>query len=186
MRREECTCEWRRTRPGQLFVYKGSLAPEGGLPFNFSNLRQLNCTNMNPAIGPWRLRFLKDKEPTMLPLLFLTSNGLNNVVTIDPKRDEGQKVRRFNICVDCMINLVTGTVPRQWFALPVDEKYWYIITPDPWAKIPTGLARKGDTVVLSAEPDEWRLQYVPIFLAGGNVYESDLLLDFNFHRTDFF
>ena len=80
-----------------------------------------------------------------------------------------------------MINLVT--VP-QWFALPVEGKRdWYIITPEPASMTPPGLARKEDDrdiVILSEQPDEWRLQYIPINLAGGEVYELALLSNFTF------
>ena len=75
----------------------------------------------------------------------------------------------------------------QWYALPVDgSKDLYIITPAPADLNPPGLARRGNSVILAAEPDEWRLQYIPIKLAGGEVYELAFLLDFTFHRTDLF
>ena len=136
---------------------------------------------MGPSVGPWRLRFLivggdLDSE------LFLTNHGFDKVVTIGPESDDGQNVRKFNISVNCMINLVT--LP-QWFALGKGEER-FIITPSPQVLIPPGLARKGDSVILSGKPDEWRLQYVPINLAGGDVYKSAFLLDVTFRRTDLF
>jgi len=104
---------------------------------------------MSPLIGPWRLRFLViDRETPVL--LYLTSHGIDKQVTIESQESDNQK----------------------WFALPVDGKRdWYIITPEPAAISPPGLARTGDNVILSETPDEWRLQYVPIDIANGDVYE---------------
>ena len=136
---------------------------------------------MVPSVGPWRLRFLivgGDLDSK----LFLTNNGFDKVVTVNPESDDGQNVRKFYITVDCMINFVTLA---QWFALGVGEGR-FIITPSPQVLIPPGLARKGDSVIFSGKPDEWRLQYIPIDLAGGNVYELAFLLDSTFHRTDLF
>ena len=135
---------------------------------------------MGPSLGPWRLRFLViDRD--LDSKLFLTSNGVNEVASINPKGGEEQEVRKFNISVNYMINLVT--MP-QWFALPlVGKEGWYAITPRPMSRDPPGLARKDpddSNVILSEEPDEWRLQYIPIELAGGEVYELAFLLAFSF------
>lgn len=133
-----------------------------------------------PSIGPWRLRFLVIDKDTNLSL-YLTSHGVNKVVTIDPESSDGQKVMRFNISVDCMINL--DMVP-QWFALPIEgKKDWYIITPEPDSNCPPGLARKdrdSDIVILAEQPDEWRLQYIPIDIANGDVNELVFLFVFHF------
>ena len=151
------------------------------------NLSQLNCTNMNPpSIGPWRFRYFIEKEPIVLPELFLTGHGVNEEVTVDKKGAKEQLVRKFNISVNCMINLVTVL---QWYILPVKgKKDWFIITPEPASKPPPALASKGDNVILQLvpPPDEWYFQYVPIDLAGGNVYELAFLFDFAFRRTDLF
>ena len=89
--------------------------------------------------------------------------------------------------INCIADLNLVTVP-QWFALPAGKEDWYIITPEPASECPPGLARKEDSdiVILSEKPDEWRLQYVPINLAGGQVYELAFLLNFTFRRTDLF
>lgn len=171
--------------PDQLCVYKG---PPKCLTFQLNNLPQLNYTNMGPTLGPWRLRYIIDKEPGSVPVAFATSHGIDKVVTIDPEGGDEQKVWRFHISFDCMINLVT--VP-QWYAVPVDEKEeTYIITPDP-AAISLSLTRKGtpagnNTVILAQDYYKWRLDYLPINLAGGNVYRLAFLLDFTFRRTDLF
>ena len=141
---------------------------------------------MGPSFGPWRLRYLIDKEPDSVPLSFLISHGLNKEVTIDsPLKDsiDGLKVRRFNISVNCIANLNVVTVP-QWFALFLGEDDWYIITPEPASENPPGLARKGESgVILSEKPDKWRLQYVPINLAGGEVYELAFIFGFHFPQN---
>ena len=47
---------------------------------------------------------------------------------------------------------------------------------------PPGLAQveHSDQVILSKQPGEWFLQYVPIDIANGDVYKSVLLLNFIF------
>ena len=158
---------------------------------------QLNSTNMANASGPWRLRFeivnILDKESDMPPPLYLTNHGLNKVVTVD-ECGPRQEVRRFNISVDYMTNFVT--VP-QWYAIPVKgKKDWYIISPEPMAITPPGLARKapGESVILAGEPDEWRLEFLPIHLNKENVdeigngdhYKLAFHLDITLRRTDLF
>ena len=158
---------------------------------------QLNSTNMANASGPWRLRFeivnILDKESDMPPPLYLTNHGLNKVVTVD-ECGPRQEVRRFNISVDYMTNFVT--VP-QWYAIPVKgKKDCYIISPEPMAITPPGLARKapGESVILAGEPDEWRLEFLPIHLNKENVdeigngdhYKLAFHLDITLRRTDLF
>ena len=59
---------------------------------------------MGPSIGPWRLRFLVI-DGDLDSKLFLTSHGVDKVAMINPKGGSGQQVRRFNVGVNCMINL---------------------------------------------------------------------------------
>ena len=78
-----------------------------------------------------------------------------------------------------MINLVT--VP-QWLVYPiVGKEDHYRIAPDPEGFIPRNLARKddSDSVIIARPNYEWRLQHIPINLAGGDVYE--LVFPFGFH-----
>ena len=170
----------------QLFVYKGP--PENDLPFNQTTYLRLTVQPyLNLNVQTWSpllslgLHFLI-VGGNLDSKLFLTDNGFDKVVTVNPESDDGQNVRKFNITVDCMINFV---MLAQWFALGVGEGR-FIIIPSPQVLIPPGLARKGDSVILSGKPDEWRLQYIPINLAGGGVYELAFLLDSTFRRTDLF
>ena len=85
-----------------------------------------------------------------------------------------------------MINL--ATVP-QWLVYPIEgKKDWYRIVPDPEGILPRNLAPKddSDSVIIARPHYEWRLQYIPINLAGGDVYELVFLLDPTFRRTDLF
>ena len=132
---------------------------------------------MGPSKGPWRLRFLIIDRDIDSKLYLTGHGGIDKVVTVVPEGAKWQMVRVFNISVNCMINLVT--VP-QWLVYPIEGKEnWYRIAPDPEGIIPRNLAPKedSDSVIIASPHYEWRLQYIPIDLAGGDVYELVFLLD---------
>ena len=134
---------------------------------------------MGPSKGPWNLRFLIIKRDIDSHLFLTGHGGINEVVKIAPKGADWQQVRKFNISVNCMINLVT--VP-QWLVYPIEGKEdWYRIVPDPEGIFPRNLAPKDDSddVIIASPHYEWRLQYIPINLAGGDVYQLVFLLAFS-------
>ena len=69
------------------------------------------------------------------------------------------------------------------------KKDLYIIAPDPpLSRLPEipGLAKKDENIILCQRPDICYLRYIPIDIAGGNVYELAFFLDFTFRSTDLF
>ena len=134
-----------------------------------------------PSISPWRLRFLIIEEE-------IKSHGIKEVVTIYLEGGKGQIVRRFNISVNYMTNFVM--VPQR-FALPVEgKKDWYIITPwpEPAGIDSPSLPRKspGESVILAEKPDEWNIQYIPVDIGNGDVYELASRLDITFRKSELF
>ena len=134
-----------------------------------------------PHTGPWQLRFLTvDEELQQADVLsFLTSNGVGNQVTVEPGiQPDKQTVRLWQ-----NFSLHYWQSPLQWFLQPVHgKKGYYTIIQDPTFESPPGLAQaKGSyKVILSKQPEVWRLEYVPIDLANGDVYKSVPLSNFKF------
>ena len=130
--------------------------------------------------GPWHLRFvIVDKETHVLS--FLTSNGVGKIVTVEPGIEPPKQ--RVRLGLDIISGCIIDRVPLQWYAIPVEgKKDWYKIIQDLGSICPPGLARLegSDKVILSEQPDEWRLEYVPINVSNGDVFKSVPLSNFTF------
>ena len=60
-----------------------------------------HCTSMSLRPGPWKLRFLiVDKETDVLS--YLTSNGVDNAVTIESKEEPSKQTVRLDIISVCI------------------------------------------------------------------------------------
>ena len=73
--------------------------------------------------------------------------------------------------------------PLQWYAVPVEgKKDHYNVVQDPDLTHPPGLAlvKGSNKVIVSLQPDEWRLEYQPVEIANGNVYKSVPLSNFTY------
>ena len=104
--------------------------------------------------GTFRLRAVSTETDPGPEGTYLTANGLGEPVTVGPEVADGQK----------------------WRLVAVEGKQdFYVISPaaDASLPLPSGLAREesenDDKVVLSSNPDQWRLAYVPIDMPGGDV-----------------